>query len=44
MWLPKIDCPMVPGSANRTLSYDAKTGLATWEGKVIGKDDPIPLP
>lgn len=43
-WLPKIDRPMVPGSANRTLSYDLKTGLATWEGKLIGKDDPIPLP
>lgn len=43
-WLPKIDKPPVPGSANRILTYDAKTGQATWEGKPIGKDDPIPLP
>ncbi len=43
-WLPKIDRPPVPGSAQRILTYDPKTGQATWEGKPIGKDDPIPLP
>ena len=43
-WLPKIDRPPVPGSASRILTYDPKTGEATWEGKRIGKDDPVPTP
>lgn len=42
-WLPKIDRPMAPGSANRTLSYDPATGDVVWEGKPVGKDEPIPV-
>jgi choline-sulfatase len=39
-WLPKIDNGPAPGSANRILTvYD---GVPVWEGKPIGKDDPIP--
>lgn len=34
-WLPKVDVPAAPGSAQRVLTYDAKTGKATWEGKAI---------
>ncbi|MDO8541200.1 MAG: sulfatase [Opitutaceae bacterium] len=41
-WLPKVDRPMAPGSAHRTLAYDPRTGDAVWEGKPIGKNDPIP--
>jgi arylsulfatase A-like enzyme len=41
-WLPKIDAPPAPGSAQRVLTYDPKTGAAVWEGKPIGKSDPIP--
>lgn len=41
-WLPRVDRPAVPGSAQRVLSYDARTGIVTWEGKVVGKNDPIP--
>lgn len=43
-WLPKVDKPPVPNSAARVLTYDPKTGAVTWEGKPIGKDDPIPRP
>jgi len=32
----------VPGSAHRILTYDPKTGVAVWEGKPIGPNDPIP--
>ncbi len=42
-WLPKIDRPMAPGSASRTLSYDPKTGEVVWEGKRVGKDEPVPV-
>jgi arylsulfatase A-like enzyme len=41
-WLPKADHPFVPGSAVRTLSYDAATGQVVWEGKPIAKDAPVP--
>jgi arylsulfatase A-like enzyme len=41
-WLPKIDVAAVPGSAQRVLTYDAKTGAVTWEGNPVGADDPIP--
>jgi arylsulfatase A-like enzyme len=41
-WLPKVELPHAPGSAQRVLIYDAKTGQATWEGKPIGAKDPIP--
>jgi len=41
-WLPKVDLPPVPGSAHRILTYDPKTGVAVWEGKPIGPNDPIP--
>lgn len=43
-WLPRVDKPAVPGSAQRILTYDTKTGAVTWEGKPVGKDDPIPEP
>ena len=42
-WLPKVDRPMAPGSAHRTLAYDPATGNAVWEGKPIGKDEPVPV-
>jgi arylsulfatase A-like enzyme len=41
-WLPKVDRPPAPGSANRVLTYDAATDTATWEGKPVHRSDPIP--
>ena len=41
-WLPKIDKPPAPHSRDRILTYDPKTGEVNWEGKSIGKNDPIP--
>jgi len=41
-WLPSIDVPPAPGSANRVLTYDAATDIATWEGKPVTRADPIP--
>lgn len=41
-WLPKIDRPPAPGSAQRVLTYDPTTGEAVWEGKPIHAGDPIP--
>jgi len=41
-WLPTHETPHVPGSAHRTLSYDVKTGVATWEGKEIPPGSPVP--
>jgi arylsulfatase A-like enzyme len=41
-WLPKIDVPLVPGSAQRILTYDPKKDQAVWEGKTILRTDPIP--
>jgi choline-sulfatase len=41
-WLPKIDLPPAPNSANRVLTYDKNTDEAIWEGKTIKRSDPIP--
>jgi hypothetical protein len=41
-WLPKVDLPPVPGSAQRILTYDKATDLAEWEGKVVKRSDAIP--
>jgi choline-sulfatase len=40
--LPKIDRPPAPGSMHRVLTYDQATDTAVWEGKTVGRDDPIP--
>ena len=40
-WLPKVDRPPAPGSANRILTYDPKTDEAVWEGKVVRRGDAI---
>jgi arylsulfatase A-like enzyme len=42
-WLPKINKRPVPGSRNRILTYDPITEEVVWEGKPIGKTDPIPM-
>jgi arylsulfatase A-like enzyme len=34
-WLPKVDRPLAPKSAARTLTYDPVTKEAVWEGKKI---------
>jgi choline-sulfatase len=41
-WLPKLDLPPAPNSANRVLTYDKNTDEAVWEGKTIRRSDPIP--
>ena len=41
-WLPKIDLPPAPGSAQRVLTYDATRDEATWEGRVVTRTDVIP--
>jgi choline-sulfatase len=41
-WLPKVDLPPAPGSANRVLTYDRASDEAVWEGKVVRRTDPIP--
>ncbi|MBI5774614.1 MAG: sulfatase [Verrucomicrobia bacterium] len=41
-WLPKVNKKPVPDSAARILLYDAKTGGVNWEGKDVGKSEPIP--
>uniref|UniRef100_A0A7C4LKK3 DUF4976 domain-containing protein n=1 Tax=Schlesneria paludicola TaxID=360056 RepID=A0A7C4LKK3_9PLAN len=41
-WLPKLDVPPAPGSADRVLTYDAATDEAVWEGRPIRRTDPIP--
>jgi choline-sulfatase len=41
-WLPKIDLPPAPNSASRVLTYDKATDEATWEGKKVRRNDPIP--
>ena len=38
-WMPKSAAPL-PGSAGRILTFN--DGIAIWEGKPIGKDDPFP--
>ena len=39
-WLPATSAAPLPGSAGRILTYD--NGVAVWEGKPIGKNDPFP--
>lgn len=41
-WLPTVDVPPATGSANRVLTYDAKTDEAVWEGTRVRRSDPIP--
>lgn len=41
-WLPEPDVPLVPGSANRTLTYDPATDEAVWQGTTVRRNDPIP--
>ena len=41
-WLPRIDLPPAPGSANRILTYSRTTDEAVWEGKTVRRNDPIP--
>lgn len=41
-WIPKIDRPPAPRSAQRILTYDKATDTATWEGKPVRRTDPIP--
>ncbi len=41
-WLPKIDVPPAANSAQRVLTYDPTTDVATWEGKPVRRTDPIP--
>ncbi len=41
-WLPKIDVPPAPGSANRILTYSPASDEAVWEGKTVKRSDPIP--
>ncbi len=41
-WLPTVDRPPAPGSANRILTYDEATDEAVWEGKTVRRSDAIP--
>ena len=41
-WIPKVNKKPVPGSAQRVLLYDPATGDVNWEGKPVGKSEPIP--
>jgi arylsulfatase A-like enzyme len=41
-WLPKKDLPLAPGSSARVLTYNPDTGEVNWEGKPVGKNEPIP--
>ena len=41
-WLPKVNRKPVPGSAQRVLTYNRDTGEVNWEGKSVGKNEPIP--
>lgn len=41
-WLPKIDSPLAPGSAQRVLTYDSAADEAVWEGTKVRRSDPIP--
>ncbi len=41
-WLPKVNKAPVPQSAQRILTYDPATGNVNWEGKAVGKNEPIP--
>jgi arylsulfatase A-like enzyme len=39
-WMPPTSAAPLPGSAGRILTYE--NGVAIWEGKPIGKDEPFP--
>ena len=41
-WIPKVDVPPAPNSAQRVLTYDKVTDEAIWEGKSVRRSDPIP--
>ena len=41
-WLPPVSQKPAPGSAQRVLTYDPATGEINWEGKNIGRNEPIP--
>jgi arylsulfatase A-like enzyme len=41
-WLPATSAPHAPGSSQRVLTYDPVTGDVNWEGKPVGKNEPIP--
>jgi arylsulfatase A-like enzyme len=42
-WLPKVDSPPAPGSADRILTYDPASDEAVWESRtIIRRNDPIP--
>jgi len=41
-WLPRMDSPPAPGSADRILTYDPETDEAIWEGKPVRRTNPIP--
>jgi arylsulfatase A-like enzyme len=41
-WLPSVSQKPAPGSAQRVLTYDPATGEINWEGKNIGRNEPIP--
>ena len=39
-WIPSPSVQPAPGSVHRILTYNS--GVATWEGKIIGTNEPIP--
>ena len=41
-WLPAKSAPPAPGSRDRILTYDRKTGEAVWENKPIGEGEGPP--
>lgn len=41
-WLPKIDVAPAPNSAQRVLTYDKASDVATWEGELVRRGDPVP--
>ena len=41
-FLPNDNLPPVPKSRARIITYDPKTKEVVWEGKKVGKNDPIP--
>lgn len=41
-WLPKIDLPAAPGSAQRVLTPGGKPGEWIWEGQPIGANEAVP--
>ncbi len=41
-WIPADNRKPAPGSHSRILRYDPGSGKVEWEGKEVGKDDPVP--